>query len=196
MFDKEKKKFKSSLKSDIHENIIVPEYRDYIKKNTKKITEEKTETNEEEEDDEYIIEFELPGKYIIENKTKKENENEKENENKLDFKIGIGLKNGKMTYIILISGEKKKPEFPKKHQNKRKFGKFKLIIYKTIENFDLKDEYNPKIFLNKNGVHQFIWKIKYYKNKLINKSIKPLDDENKISEKKKTKKKNLNPQIL
>jgi hypothetical protein len=97
-----------------------------------------------------------------------------------------------MTYIIIIKGEKKKPDFPKKHLNKRKFGKFRLVIYKKTENFELKDEYNPKILLNKNGVHQFIWKIKYYKNKLT-KSIKPLDDENKISEKKKTKKKKFEP---
>ena len=179
---KKKKKFKSSLKRVIEDylgnvifegDIIVPEYRDYIKKNKKKITEEKTETNEEEDDDdEYIIEFELPGKYVVENKSKKkENENEKEkengkeNENKLNFKIGKFFKNGQMTYTILITGEKKKPDFPKKHQNKRKFGKFRLIIYKTIENFDLKNEHDPKIFLNKNGVHQFIWKIEYFKKK-------------------------------
>ena len=203
MFEQEKKKkFKSSLKRVIEDylgnvifegDIIVPEYRDYIKKNTKKITEEKTETNEEEEedddDDEYIIEFELPGKYIIENKSKKKQEKEKEKEitneenkedkkkyDKLDFKIGRGLKNGKMTYTILISGEKKKPDFPKKHLNKRKFGKFRLVIYKKIENFELKDDFDPQI-KNKNGVHQFIWKIKYYKNKekKIKKDFAPLN---------------------
>ena len=218
MFEQEKKKkFKSSLKRVIEDylgnvifegDIIVPEYRDYIKKNTKKITEEKTETNEEEEedddDDEYIIEFELPGKFIIENKSKKKQENEKEKEitneenkedkkkyDKLDFKIGRGLKNGKMTYTILISGEKKKPDFPKKHLNKRKFGKFRLVIYKKIENFELKDDFDPQI-KNKNGVHQFIWKIKYYKNKLTT-PIKTTDDENKKFEKIKKIKKDFGP---
>ena len=118
-----------------------------------------------------------------ENENEKEKEKEKENENKLDFIIGICLKNNKMTYTILITGEKKKPDFPKKHQNKRKFGKFKLIIYKTIENFELKDEYDPKI-LNKNGVYQFIWKIKY-REKKESISTKSTDDENKICENKK-----------
>ena len=68
-----------------------------------------------------------------------------------------------MTYTIVISGEKKKPDFPKKYHNKRKFGKFKLVIYKKMEKYELKDEKNPKI-LYKNGVYQFIWKVKYIKN--------------------------------
>ena len=110
----------------------------------------------------------------------------------MDFKIGRGLKNGKMTYTILISGEKKKPDFPKKHLNKRKFGKFRLVIYKKIENFELKDDFDPQI-KNKNGVHQFIWKIKYYKNKLTT-PIKTTDDENKKSEKIKKIKKDFAPQ--
>ena len=127
-----------------------------------------------------------------ENENEKEKENGKENENKLDFKIGKYFKNGQMTYTILITGEKKKPDFPKKHQNKRKFGKFRLVIYKTLENFDLKNEHDPKILLNKNGVHQFIWKIKYYKNKLTT-TTKSKDDENKKSEKIKKIKKDFGP---
>ena len=81
-----------------------------------------------------------------------------------------------MTYTIVISGEKKKPDFPKKHHNKRKFNKFKLIIYKKMKKYELKDEKNPKI-LYKNGVYQFIWKVKYYKKK-----VKPKEDENKIKD--------------
>ncbi len=188
--EEKKKKFKNILKREIEDylgnvtfegDIIVPQYKDYLKKNTKKITEEKTETNKEDGDDEYIIEFELPGKFNFENKKKNEkeeekeneneNENEKENENEyekeneitLNFKLGIKLINGDMIYIIIISGEKKKPDFPKKHHNKRKFGKFKLVIYKKMEKYELKDKKNPKI-LYKNGVYQFIWKVKYIKN--------------------------------
>ena len=208
--EEKKKKFKNILKRVIEDylgnvifegDIIVPQYKDYLKK------------NKEDGEDEYIIEIELPVKLNFENKKEKKEENEekedekekeeekekekeKESKNKenkkdlkksdkLDFKIGHKLKNREMTYTIVISGEKKKPDFPKKYHNKRKFGKFKLIIYKKMEKYELKDDKNPKI-LYKNGVYQFIWKVKYYKKK-----VKPKEDENIISEKKKKNKKKI-----
>ena len=207
MFDEEikkKSKFKGTLKRVIEDylgnilfegDVINPEYRDYLKK-CKKSTEKDNDANEEEEEeekDEYVIEFELPGKFEFENKKKeskddKNEENNKKEDNKKydkwDLKIGKKLKGTDMTYLIIISGEKKKPELKKKFENKRKFGKFKLIVYKKMDCFSLENEKDP-IIKHKNGVHQYIWKVKYFKKKKPNETTL-----NKIDDKEKIKKKN------
>ena len=185
MFDEEikkKSKFKGTLKRVIEDylgnilfegDVIIPQYRDYLKK-CKKSTEKDNDANEEEEEeekDEYVIEFELPGKFEFENKKKeskddKNEENNKKEDNKKydkwDLKIGKKLIGTDMTYIIIISGDKKKPELKKKSENKRKFGKFKLVVYRKIDYFSLEDEKNPKI-VHEKGVHQYIWKVNYFK---------------------------------
>ena len=207
MFDEEikkKSKFKGTLKRVIEDylgnilfegDVINPEYRDYLKK-CKKSTEKENDANEEEEEeekDEYVIEFELPGKFEFENKKKESKDDENQDNNKKednkkydkwDLKIGKKLKGTDMTYLIIISGEKKKPELKKKFENKRKFGKFKLIVYKKMDCFSLENEKDP-IIKHKNGVHQYIWKVKYFKKKKPNETTL-----NKIDDKEKIKKKN------
>jgi hypothetical protein len=190
-------------------DVIVPHYRDYLKKasktkkeketnntNTETTNDEKTE--EEEEKDKYIVEFELPGKFNFEKKKKKKddendnNEEKKEEEKKKEYDkwdLKIGKKpdkaKGDVYYIIIISGEKKPPNSISNPNDNRKYGKFKLIVRKIIENFELEDKDNPEI-VHKSGVHQYIWNIKYKEIK----TQKPAEEiKIKINKKKKEKKK-------
>ena len=108
--EEKKKKFKNILKRVIEDylgnvifegDIIVPQYKDYLKKNTKKITEEKTETNEEDGDDEYIIEFELPGKFNFENKKKMKKKKKKKMKMKMKKKMKMNMKKKMKLHWIL-----------------------------------------------------------------------------------------------
>ena len=150
-------KFKGKLKrvledylgNEIFEgDVIIPFYRDFIKKNK----DDKTKG-------EYVVEFEMP---VAIKKKKDENKNED------DFKLKVSKINDKKNkdlriYTFIISGDKKKPE-RKEKINLRNFGKFKLKIERKFENIKLDDIFKPEIN-HKNGVHKYIWKVSFIEKK-------------------------------
>ena len=180
-------KFKGNLKRVIEDylgneifvgDVIVPFYKDYVKKNNDK-------------NDEYIIEFEMPGNY----KFKKNEIDEKTDEFKL--KVLKKKKPDKKSiineYVIIISGDKIQ-KINKKEINLRKYGKFKLNVERKFEGFYLEDKNNPEI-KHKMGIHKYVWKIAYEKKKEEEKKMPvevaiSFDDDKKKKKKKKKEEKN------